>query len=71
MNTETERRLNSMCNLSEVVLEQGKKEGRAEGIIEEKKKVAINMLKEKMSINVIQKVTGLSEKEIEEIKKEM
>ncbi len=45
---------------------QGRVEGRVEGKIEGKIEVALNLLKEKIPINTIAKVTGLS---VEEIKK--
>ena len=39
-----------------------------DGILEEKKKTAKNMLQDDMSINIIMKYTGLSKEEIENIK---
>lgn len=54
---------------------EGKTEGRAEGLaegeakgkIEEKYSIAKSMLKEKLDMDIISKVTGLSKKEIEKI----
>ena len=55
--------------------DKGKTEGRAEGLaegeakgkIEEKYSIAKSMLKEKLDMDIISKVTGLSKKEIEKI----
>ena len=46
-------------------------EGKREGEISERIKIIKNMLKEKFSINVIASVSGVNEKEIEKIAKEM
>ena len=45
-----------------------KEEGRQEGIQKRDKEVVLNMLKEKADIDFICKVTGLSEKEIKQLK---
>ena len=50
---------------------EGKEEGKEEGKKEEKKEIAKSMLKEKMPIETIMKVTKLSREEIEKIEKEM
>ena len=47
----------------------GKEEGRLEGIKENQKETALKMLEEKIDIKVIEKVTGLTEEEIKNIKK--
>ena len=56
-------------------IKKGKKEGieigREQGIEQNKKEIANSMLKEKMPIETIMKVTKLSRKEIEKIEKEM
>ena len=50
---------------------EGKEEGKEEGKKEEKKEIAKSMLKEKMPIETIMKVTKLSREEIEKLEKEM
>ena len=47
--------------------DQGRKEGKIEGIKTGIKEVAKKMLAEKMDIDVITKVTGLTKEEIEEL----
>ena len=47
---------------------QGEENGRAKGRPEEKSKIAQNMLKENVNIELISKVTGLSIDEIEKLK---
>ena len=42
----------------------GRQEGRQEGI----QQVVLNMLKEKINVSVISKVTGLSKEEVENLK---
>ncbi len=49
---------------------EGIKVGRAEGVQNEKKEIAIKMLQEKMDIKVITKVTGLTEEEIKKLSME-
>jgi len=48
--------------------ETGLVEGRAEGRLERQKEIARKMLEENMDIELIEKITGLSKKEIEELK---
>ncbi len=48
--------------------EEGLEEGRNEGIQMEKEKNALKMLQEGIDINIIMKVTGLTEEKIEELK---
>ena len=50
-------------------IHEAKDEGISEGIAEEKDNIAINLLKMNMSIKDIEKATGLSEKEINRLKK--
>ena len=47
--------------------EEGIKEGIKEGIFENKKEIARNMLKEKLDLDIISRVTGLTEKQIKEL----
>jgi len=49
-------------------LKKGRQEGRQEGRREERQEVILNMLKERVDISVISKVTGLSEKAIRKLK---
>ena len=58
-----------MQTLAKKWYEEGKEIGLKEGIYEDKKEVAMNMLNMGMKIDVIVKATGLSKKEVEEIKK--
>ena len=67
MNVETERKVNSMCNLSEVVLEQGMERGMAQGI----ELVAENMLKANKPIEEIEQMTGITEDKQVEMKKKL
>lgn len=46
---------------------EGKEDGRKEGILENQKNIVLNMLKENLSMDIIKKITGLSEKQIENI----
>ena len=46
----------------------GRKEGRGEGKIEEKKATAINLLDMNIDVGVIEKATGLSQAEILKLK---
>ena len=46
----------------------GRKEGREEGKIEEKKATAINLLDMNIDVGVIEKATGLSQAEILKLK---
>ncbi|AGL00241.1 hypothetical protein [Desulfoscipio gibsoniae] len=48
-----------------------KKEGKLEGKLEEKRKIAIKLLLLKMDVDTIAKVTGLTQTQIEELKKQM
>ena len=61
-------RLVSEQNFFEEGKEKGRKEGKIEGKREEKIEIVKKMLKEKLSIEMIEKLTGLSKEEIEKIK---
>ena len=67
MNVETERKVNSMCNLSEVVLERGMECGMAQGI----ELVAENMLKANKPIEEIEQMTGITQDKLVEMKKKL
>ncbi|MCY4512989.1 MAG: hypothetical protein OXB86_04810 [Bdellovibrionales bacterium] len=66
-----------MQDVREIIKEKGRwegerkglKKGRQEGRQEERQQVVLNMLQEKADIAFIAKVTGLSEKEIQKLKK--
>ena len=49
-------------------LEQGLEQGKKEGQLQEKKKIATSLLKNNIDINIISESTGLTLKEIEELK---
>ena len=61
-----------MQDVREIIKEKGRFEGEKAGLKkgrqERDKDVVLNMLKEKIDISFISKVTGLSEKEIEKLK---
>ena len=50
-------------NIKEYIKEEGRQEG-----LQQRDKVVLNMLKEKVDMAFICKVTGLSEKEIKKLK---
>ena len=52
----------------EVIKEKGRYKGRQEGEKKKEKQVILNMLKEKVDLSFISKVTGLPEKEIKKLK---
>ena len=52
-------------------IKRGKKEGRQEGRQEGKQEIILNMLKNKIDISVISKVTGLSKDEIDKLKTDL
>ncbi len=52
---------------NEDIRKEGRREGRREGKKEGKMEIIKNMLKEKMSLELISKVTGISIKEIKNI----
>lgn len=51
--------------------EIGRREGRQEGILEEKQEIAKNLMKEGTEIALIVKVTGLSKSQVEKLKLEL
>ena len=61
-----------MKDVMEIIREKGRwegmKEGMKEGIQKNQKQVILNMLKEKVNLAFISKVTGVSEKEIKKLK---
>ena len=61
-----------MQDVREIIKEKGRWEGQREGLRkgrqEERKQVVLNMLKEKINVSVISKITGLAEKEIKKLK---
>ena len=61
---------NMVASAKEEGIKEGKKEGIREGIEKSKKGIAKKLLNEKMTIEQIAKVTGLSKKEIERLKNE-
>ena len=54
--------------LQKIAHKEGKAEGIEEGIEKTNENIVINSLKEKIPIKTIEKITGLSEKQIKEIK---
>ena len=56
-----------VMDIREQIRENARWEGRQEGLQEGRQQVILNMLKEKVDISVISKVTGLSEKEIKKL----
>ena len=62
-----------MQDVREIIKEKGRwegeRKGRQEGRKERNKEIVLNMLTEKADISFISKVTGLSEKEIQKLKK--
>ena len=57
-----------MQNVREIIKEKGRWEGERKGRQEERQQVVLNMLKEKINVSVISKVTGLSKEEVESLK---
>ena len=61
-----------MKDVREIIKEKGRweglRKGRREGRQERNKEVVLNMLKKKTDISFISEVTGLSEKEIKNLK---
>jgi predicted transposase YdaD len=51
--------------------EKGLKEGKIEGKMEEKRQIALEMLKEDLSVELVSKITKLTRDEIEELKKKI
>ena len=61
-----------MQDVREIIKEKGRwegeRKGQQEGRQEERQQVVLNMLKEKINVSVISKVTGLSKEEVESLK---
>ena len=53
-----------MCEIMEIVKEDGRIEGRAEGEINKAKKIASDMKKKGLELSPISELTGLTEDEI-------
>ncbi|MEM7555108.1 MAG: Rpn family recombination-promoting nuclease/putative transposase [Cyanobacteria bacterium P01_A01_bin.84] len=51
----------------QLLVDEGRQEGRQEGIQEATRKIAVNMLKEGLSIDLIAKATGLTIEEVEQL----
>ena len=68
MDVETERRVNTMCNLSEVVLERGEANGEARGTQREREKIAIKMIRANKPLEEIMEFTELSMEKLQELK---
>lgn len=69
-----EYRESSLREMASAILcgkKEGREEGREEGRSEEKRNIAKSMLREKINIEVISKVTGLSKEEIEKLNKKI
>lgn len=62
------KEVQSMCNLSVGILEQGISQGISQGINQGIQQTAINMLKMHLPMDVIQQATGLTEQQIEILK---
>ena len=58
-----------MQDVREIIKEKGRWEGERKGLKKGRQEVVLNMLKEKADISFISKITGLSEKEIQKLKK--
>ncbi|MBC6416166.1 MAG: hypothetical protein GDA46_07290 [Bdellovibrionales bacterium] len=58
-----------MENVRESIKEEGRQEGMQKGRQERDKEIVLNMLKEKVEIAFISKITGFSKEEIEKLKK--
>ena len=65
---ETEGGIQAMCEIMEIVKEdgriEGRVEGRAEGEINKAKKIASDMKKKGLELSLISELTGLTEDEI-------
>ncbi len=58
----------TMQDVLEIVEEKGRWKGQREGLKKGRQEIILNMLKEKINVSVISKVTGLSEKAIRKLK---
>ena len=75
ISTDLERRINTMCNLSELILEDGLKEGLEQGLergkFEERSKIILNMRKKNASYEQISEFLDLPIDEIKRIENEI
>lgn len=73
-NSSIGKELELMCNISDYIEERatarGMEKGMEKGIIQNKREVALRMLKKGMSDKDILEITGLNEQQLEDIKKE-
>ena len=67
-NDEKEVKMTQEKNAVEVKREEGREEGRQEGRQNKATEIALNLLNMDMSFSVISQATGLSEKEIQQLK---
>ncbi len=51
--------------------DKGKAEGKAEGKVEGKTEIALNLLRQNLSFDIISSATGLSHEELNELKKRL
>jgi len=58
-----------LMDVREVIKEKGRQEGMQEGIQKGRQEIVLNMLKEKVEMAFISKITGFSKEEIEKLKK--
>ena len=65
-----EEELRTMCNLSTGIYEQGMERGIAQGMENTRKETALSMLKEKLPIEMIARITSLSADKIRALAKE-
>ena len=61
----------NMLSIGQRIVIQMKKEGRAEGRAEEKMQIAKEMLKEKIALEKIAKVTKLKEEDLKQMQKQI
>ena len=67
MDVETERKVNTMCNLSEVVLEKGEARGEARGEAKKAEEIAIRMLRANMPLEEVMEYTELSMEKLKQL----
>ena len=65
MTTEIERRIQNMCNLSEVLVEQGIEQGLEQGM----KHIVSNMLKKGMTVEQVAELCDIAAEEVKEVQK--
>ena len=67
MDVETERKVNTMCNLSEVVLEKGEARGEARGEAQKAEEIAIRMLRANVPLEEVMEYTDLSIQKLQQL----